>query len=356
MKVCYFIQTHKNPEQIYRLVRTIKTSSPDSLVLISHDFSGCKLELKALENLQGVEVLDGIGGRGDFSILQGYMDAVNWLFTHNLNFDWLINLSGQDYPTKPLSKIEEFLSHTQYDGFLEYFEVFSPESHWSIQEGSARYMYRYQKHKIIENLPEWFKEIITPIKIINYIQPFFRINIAYGMLGTKTSTPFNEKFRCYGGSYFCTLSKKCIKYLHEFYNSNPQIIEYYRQVCVSDESFIQTILINSHLFQLFNGNKIYFDFSESRNGRPCILTTKDYDSLLNSDAHFARKFDLNVDGKILDLLDRIILDTAQESTQDLRNEDLSLRPKRSVGKQSQDFCDYVAVARNDAVTLLLRKS
>ncbi len=31
--------------------------------------------------------------------------------------------------------------------------------------------------------------------------------------------------------------------------------------------------------------------------------------------------------------------------QDLRNEDLSLRPKRSVGKQSQDFCDYVAVVR-----------
>ncbi|NES99341.1 MAG: hypothetical protein F6K61_01970 [Sphaerospermopsis sp. SIO1G1] len=35
--------------------------------------------------------------------------------------------------------------------------------------------------------------------------------------------------------------------------------------------------------------------------------------------------------------------------QDLSNEDLSLRLKRSVGKQSQDFCDYVAIARNDAV-------
>ena len=42
--------------------------------------------------------------------------------------------------------------------------------------------------------------------------------------------------------------------------------------------------------------------------------------------------------------------------QDLRNEDLSLRPKRSVGKQSQSFCDYVAIARNDANTLILRKS
>ncbi len=43
-------------------------------------------------------------------------------------------------------------------------------------------------------------------------------------------------------------------------------------------------------------------------------------------------------------------------SQDLRNGDLSLRPERSVGKQSQGFCDYVAVGRNDAVTLLLRKS
>ena len=50
--------------------------------------------------------------------------------------------------------------------------------------------------------------------------------------------------------------------------------------------------------------------------------------------------------------------------QDLRNVsiacpqdiDLSLRPKRSVGKQSQSFCDYVAIARNDAITLILRKS
>ncbi|MEM7727541.1 MAG: hypothetical protein AAF208_14425 [Cyanobacteria bacterium P01_A01_bin.45] len=42
--------------------------------------------------------------------------------------------------------------------------------------------------------------------------------------------------------------------------------------------------------------------------------------------------------------------------QDLRNEDLSLRPKRIVGKQSQELCDYVAIARNDGITLLLRKS
>ncbi|MEO1183524.1 MAG: hypothetical protein AAFX46_01875 [Cyanobacteria bacterium J06636_27] len=49
--------------------------------------------------------------------------------------------------------------------------------------------------------------------------------------------------------------------------------------------------------------------------------------------------------------------------QDLRNEDLSLRPERSVGKQSQKLWDYVAftrsvwlIARNDGITLILRKS
>lgn len=48
MKVCYFIQTHKNPAQIYRLVQTIKTSSPTAQVLIGHDFTNCSFQWHTL--------------------------------------------------------------------------------------------------------------------------------------------------------------------------------------------------------------------------------------------------------------------------------------------------------------------
>jgi hypothetical protein len=310
MKVCYLLQTHKNPDQIYRLIRIIKKSSSDSQVIVSHDFTNCNLDVAALQDLSGVQLIPGKGGRGDFSIVQGYLDAVDWLLSRNIEFDWLINLTGQDYPTQPLSQIEKFLAETHYDGFLEYFEVFSKQSHWSNREGYSRYFYRYKKLWI--ELNEWQKKLLTPLKIINYIQPFFRINISYGLLGVRASAPFNDKFICYGGSYFCTLSIKCIQYIYEFSQSNPELVDYYRGVCVSDESFIQTVLINSRLFNLCNDCKRYFDFSGTRNGRPRLLTTNDYSSLVESHIHFARKFDVEQDSKILDSLDTRILQSPQE--------------------------------------------
>ena len=71
MKVLYLIQTHKNPDQIYRLIQTIKKSSPSSQILISHDFKGCSLDTKTLGNFQDVHIIRGFGGRGDFYIIQG---------------------------------------------------------------------------------------------------------------------------------------------------------------------------------------------------------------------------------------------------------------------------------------------
>jgi len=32
--------------------------------------------------------------------MQGYLDALDWLFSHQIDFDWLINITGQDYPTQ----------------------------------------------------------------------------------------------------------------------------------------------------------------------------------------------------------------------------------------------------------------
>lgn len=303
MKVCYLIQTHKNPEQIYRLVRTIKKTSADSQVIISHDFSSCNLDVSALETFSGVWVLSGKGGRGDFSIIEGYLDVVDWLLKRNIDFDWLINLTGQDYPIQSISQIEKELAETSYDGFLEYFEVFSKQSHWSMAKGRSRYCYRYEQ--FLKNLPEWQKELLKPLKIINYVQPFFRLNFSYGVaVGVRTSTPFNEKFICYGGSFFCTLSRKCVQYLDDFYKANQDVVDYYRAVDVSDESFIQTVLVNSRLFKLCNDCKRYFDFSKTRNGRPGILTTNDYPALVESNAHFARKFDVAQDSNILDMLER----------------------------------------------------
>lgn len=312
MKICYLIQTHRCQEQIYRLVHTINRLSSDSYIVVSHDFTACNLDSEALNQLPNVHVISGKGGRGTFDIVQGYLDAVEWLGTNDFHFDWLINLSGQDYPVQPLHKVEKLLEKTSCDGFLEYFKVFSEESHWSGREGHSRYFYKY--HKFSSSLSEQLIKLFNPIKAVNYIQPFFRINLSYSMLGTRINPPFTENFDCYGGSFFCTLSRKCVDYLYDFYLKHPEIVEYYKGVCVSDESFIQTVLANNRSLNLQNDCKRYFDFSRTRDGRPHTLTIDDYSSITQNNYHFARKFDITVDKEILDCLDNKILDVSLEDS------------------------------------------
>ena len=310
MKVLYLIQSHKNPRQISRLVHTIRKSSPDSYILVSHDFRACDLDVTPLRNLPDVEVISGVGGRVDFSIIQGYLNAINWLFSHNIEFDWLINLSGQDYPIQPLPHIERILKNTEYDGFLDFFDALNEPTKWGIKQARERYLYQYWYSNV--NLPSIFKKLIHRSgKIMNNSQDVLKISWSFDrlMVGVIANPPvFNENFLCYVGSYFHTLSKNCVQFLHDYANKNISLVEYYKKTCVPDESFIQTILVNSGKFNFCNDSKRYIDFSNyCRDGHPRTLTIEDYPKIIKTDTHFARKFDLAKDSKIFDMLDTRIL-------------------------------------------------
>jgi Core-2/I-Branching enzyme len=271
--------------------------------LISHDQTLCELDLSMLDCNSNIHLFFAKGGRADFSMVQSYLDALNWLFTNQIAFDWLINITGQDYPIQPIGEIEAFLAKTHYDGFLEYFDVLSSESQWSIQEGYSRYFYQYKQ--LSATVSDRLQKILKPIKIINYIQPWIRFNCSYDIrIGVKATTPFNQSFKCYGGSFFCTLSRKCVEYLYNYTNNHPSFVQYSRSTSISVEYFIQTILINSRLFNLSNDCKRYFDFTKTRNGSPRFLTKEDYENIAKSQAHFARKFDMALDHHILDLIDK----------------------------------------------------
>ncbi len=315
VKILYIIQTFKAPEQIQRLVQTIKRSSPSSEIIISHDYTISQLDVEPLQAL-GVQVLKlkGKGGRGDFSMLQGYLDAIEWAYNHQIQFDWVINLSGQDYPTQPLSAIEQFLELTNHDGFLNYFEAFSDreENPWGSQEGRNRYLYQYWRSGLVISKQTLPSRVLGRLeRAIEKIQPFLRVFSIYDclMMGTNARLPiFNKKFLCYGGSYYHTLSSKCVRYLYDFSQKNPGIVNYYRRTVCPNESFIQTILLNSGLFNFSNDCKRYLDFaSEDDSSRPRTLSVKDYPVLIQDNIHFARKFEPAQDRTILDLLDARII-------------------------------------------------
>jgi hypothetical protein len=96
MRCCYHIQSHRSPNQLLRLIRQIKRMSPDSLVHVSHDEKGVRLDTSALRGLPDVVVQFHRGGYGDFSHIDRYLAAVDWLVANAVRVDWLINLTGHD--------------------------------------------------------------------------------------------------------------------------------------------------------------------------------------------------------------------------------------------------------------------
>jgi len=305
MKVCYFIQSHKNPEQIYRLIRAIKKDSSNSQVLVNHNFSVSNLDLRKVDNYSRIELLTRNKSikRANSSILETYLEAIDWLFDRGSDFDWLICLSGQDYPTQPISEIEKFLAQTDYDGFIRYHDLLSEKSAWhekNIQRFFAQYL----------QVPESTAWLLR--KYSGKIQHYTPLIVKwrYSMVGLKTKTPFDRNFKCYRGWYWNTLSRACIKFFIDYLNEYPEILRYYKRTIGPEESIVQTVLVNSKRFNLCNDDKRYYDFPLELGGYGRVLTVKDYPNITNGSFHFARKFDIDIDSEILDLLDTKVLNNS----------------------------------------------
>lgn len=305
MKVCYFIQSHKNPEQVCRLVRAIEQSSPRAHVLIHHDFSTSYLNLNGFSGFSNIDLIKRTKAarRGDASVLEIYLDGIDWLFKQNIEFDWLICLSGQDYPTQPISAIENFLAQTEYDGFIRYHDLLAGESLW-LRKNRQRYFAQYI------HLPEATSRVLKKTsQIVNRYTPLI-VKGEYSVVGLENYTLFNEEFRCYRGWYWNTLSKKCLKFLKDYLQENPELLKYYKATIAPEESLIQTVLVNSKRFNLCNDDKRYCQYPTQLKGYAKTLTVEDYPNLISGDFHFARKFDVDRDSAILDLLDKRILSSS----------------------------------------------
>ena len=302
MRACYFVQTHIHPEQIHRLVRTLKTGSPDARVLIGHDFNSCELDLSPLADLQGIDLfrVEGPLDRAGLSVLEPYLTALDWLAAREVDFDWLIYLTGQDFPTLPLAESESFLERSGKDGFLSHWDIRAKPGYWGdSRRGLRRYLYQYRP------VPGW----VERLKGLNSLQSKYHLSTAYGpRLGVRANpSPFSDAFSCYAGDQWHALSRPCVEYLRTALREQAELVEYFRHTLCPCEALVQTLLVNSRKFDLGNDSLRYVDFTGSREGRPRVLRAADFETITGGRYHFARKVDSQVDGEILDLLERQVL-------------------------------------------------
>lgn len=313
MRVLYLIQTFDNLRQIQRLVATILASDPNGHVIVSHNSDGFVITDDDLGSPGRVDVLNVPGGnRVDFYQVDGYLKALALARRKRLAYDWVINLTGQCYPLRPLDGFGEHLAAGGVDAYVLCREVFAETNRlWPLEEARARYDYRYHWRLTRHELPRWAHVASSVVReIVNRTQPWVRMDTAYALqIGLRHAGPYLPPgWRLHGGFYFMAVNRRAAEKLLDFPDQHPDVMEHFRLMNLSSEVYAHTILANDPTIRLRDEVPLYVDYSNSPRGRPRALTLADVETLGDSGYFFARKFVLQ-DGEeeVFDALDRLVL-------------------------------------------------
>jgi hypothetical protein len=300
VSVAYVVTSHRNPEQVLRLARALRTGSPNAPLLIHHDDQRSQLDVAALARLGGVELI-----RPSITVAWGWASHLDMLLRcfawalEQVPFDWLTVLSGQDYPIRPLAEIERDLSGSQYDGYVEGHEVSAPR--WTRDgqdEFSRRYFYNY---RAIRDPGAAARRAIAAMRPALVMR-----EMPWGLLlGRRCAAPFSPALPCRRGSDWLSLSRRSVEVVVSAAQRMPELVRHYRQTVLPTESFPHTVLHAEPALRL-SGDTRRFTSWPSRSAHPSVLRVADLESILSSGADFARKFDLTIDQVVMDELDRVL--------------------------------------------------
>ncbi|MBD2078387.1 beta-1,6-N-acetylglucosaminyltransferase [Leptolyngbya sp. FACHB-17] len=288
--VGFILLTHTHPNQIRRLVDRLNRLFDHPPIVCHHDFSQCPLPITDFtENISFVQ--PHLQTRwAEFSLVEAVIKAMEQMQQRRDRPQWTILLSGADYPIKPAAQVIADLQASQADFYMVGDRIQPPHfpTDWH-REMYARYYTRWlPMPKPVAKLLDlnWQKLRLKPMSLM---KPF---------------VPFSSDFHCYAGQAWFCANQRSIDYILDHYKNYPQIVNHFRWVMFSDESYFQTIIGNApHLKPDFLNDWRYKDWS-ARLPHPKILDQSDLPKLRASTAHFARKF--LPDAPVLDDLDRII--------------------------------------------------
>jgi hypothetical protein len=319
MTVVYHIETHRNPRQIESLVQTIIRGAPDALVVVDHDRSFESPDPRVLARL-GAELRLSDGGYGDMSHVDRWMSTARWLASEGIDFSYLTNLTGQDYPVRPMAQIHADLEESETDAFIQTFSVLDPaETKWGVARGRTRYEFRHHR---VGRLRPWQQWALRPVQVVNAVQPWVRITTSTGLaLGRREPSPWGEDLVLRGGSFFCTLSRTAVAAVLRFADNRPDVADFLSASIAPDEVYLQTALgwavandPDAMGLVIENDCRRYFDFSESTFNHPRTFTRDDLPAVLASGADFARKFDEARYPGVLEVVDSRLAHVAVEPT------------------------------------------
>lgn len=302
MHLAYIILAHKFPDLLVRLVHRLQ--SGNATFFIHVDKKSPRIVYEHIrEGLKGFDNVHFLNRYTCHYMHYGHVEAtlegMRTLLSSGTLFDVAILLTGQVYPIKTNAYIGAFFQANRGTSFISYSTV--PMSWWGADGGM---------HKIDRwwlNRPLLGKHPCLPMlsgqgnfqtvkRLVNFAFPWKR--------------SFLPGMRPYGGIPYWNLTSEAVHYIADYVESHLEFARFFRSTESPDETFFQTLLLNSSLKDsVVNDSLRFIDWTQSRRqgSSPAILRENDFDALRVSRKLFAHKIDPTVDGRILDMIDKHLL-------------------------------------------------
>jgi hypothetical protein len=297
MKIAYLILAHTDAEHICRLANRLTKFSWEE-VFIHVDK---KVDIEPFYNLlrtnRSVHFITErvkVYWAGYSSILA----TIN-LFKFAINYgsyDRFVILQGQDYPIKSSQEIYNFFDNNPNVEFINAIDA--------------------TNSKQIKTLHKYcFMWLIDDINVFKKVWNKFNSILIQRKLLMKFKNPYiienGKKYGIYQGWAHVALTRNCVNYIINFYNTHPKFNKFFTTTYAPDESYFHTIIYNSEFVNNtvdgrsieYNGvdsllNVTYFEYP---NQVTVFKNKEDFDKLHKSKYLFFRK----VNSKSIELLDYI---------------------------------------------------
>jgi len=277
--IAYVILAHKNLDQAARLVGRLE--GPRSRFVIHVDAASDLTDgLERLAERPDVELAERFRCPwGRFGIVDATLAALRTALADSA-VERVTLMTGQDYPIAPRSEIERcLLDEHPGESFIEHFRL--PRADWAGGGG-------------IERIQDWYVGFLGKPR-----------SLRNSRLGLRRSLP--DGLEPYQGGASWSMTRDCAELVLEYAHTHPGVSRFYRHTFAPDESFFQTIVMNSPLAPRAVNDDLRFELWAEDTDHPAILTVGDLPEIVRSEALFAKKFDATVDGEVMDRIDAELL-------------------------------------------------
>lgn len=291
MKHVVLLLWHENVDALIRLVNFFD----DDFSFYIHIDKKSKINNKEITRLQEMKQVHKIYRKykinwGGFNILKAEIFLLKEIVKNNV-FDYIHFMSGSDYPIKKIEKMKSFFEENNGWEFIEYMRL--PVEQW--EKGS------YARFNYYRFLDYFNYRTDSGAKVIDHIIRFQQ------KIGYKRRIPDQFDY-LYGGSNWMSITLACAKYIIEQYKKNLRFYRRLKYTFAPDEVYFHTVILNSPLKgKVRNDNLRLILWEYNHSSFPAILDEKYWWQIITTKALFARKFNTPISGKLINLIDTIIL-------------------------------------------------